>query len=293
MILAFLISGAPSIKRAYLRWFLALALLASTAVGMRMHANSMTELREQGLPLAAELPQLERRLNLLTAEVQLSEVQKELRNGSQEERLNVFVFPDTLQRERVIGYMDAVRNVLESRKLARGANRVTIGALEAGDSDIQRAPVQATFTVSTQGVSSLITMLRLSGLLTVSDALPSSALQDLLRPLEATHPADIVALEQFLATDLRAYAEQPRVYEDRLLNVVGAEGFRDVFHTVYKSSLLPEAQQFLQGDTGKELAQKGLWPSPFLLLKNFSMNPVGDGGFQEVTVQMETFVRAE
>lgn len=293
MMLRSLMSGAPSTKRACVRWFLALALLASTAVGMRMHANSMTELREQGLPLAAELPQLERRLNLLTAEVQLSEVQKELRNGSQEERLNVFVFPDTLQRERVIGYLDAIGHSLETRKLARGATKVTIGTPEAGEYDLQRATVQATFTVSIQGVSSLVTMLRLSGLLTVADALPSEALQDLLRPLEATHPADIVALEQFLATDLRAYAEQPRVYEDRLLNSVGATGFRDVFSTVYKSSLLPEAQQFFEGETGKHLAQKGLWPSPFLLIKNLSVGSHDAQGFAEVIINMETFTREE
>jgi hypothetical protein len=292
MIALFLLGRVPSIRRACLRWVLALGLLASTAVGMRMHADRMADLREQGLPLAAELPPLERRLNLLTAEVQLSEVQKELRSGSQEERLRVFVFPDSLQRERVIGYLDAIHNVLEQRALSRGAMRTSIGKAEdMPGSDLERVPVQSTFTVASDGVEKLVTSIRLSGLLTVADALPQGAMQDLLRPLEATHPADIVALEQFLSTDLAAYAQQPRVYEDRLLNTVGADSFRDVFHTVYKSSLLPEAEAFLQGDQGRSLAQKGLWPSPFLLLKKISAVPTGDGAFQEVTVEMETFIR--
>lgn len=286
-----LLGRLPSLRRACLRWFLALGLLASTALGMRLHADRLIALREQGLPQAAELPPLERRLAMLTAEVQLSEVQKELRSGSQEERLRVFVFPEALERERIVGYIDAVREILASRGLSRGTSRVTVGMPSPSTGEMTAVPVQTTFTVRTEGVEALVQAVRLSGLLTVSDALPPAGLQELLRTLEATHPADIVALEQFLATDLRAYAEQPHVYEDRLLNVVAAESFRDVFRTIVKASLLPEAQALLHGEPGRTLAEKGLWPSPFLLLTSVAMHPVGDDGFQEVTLEMETFIR--
>lgn len=279
--------GRPSFARTCVRWALALGLLVGTVPGMRLHADRLRDMQEQGLPLAADLVPLDRRLQLLRAEAELAQVQKDLRSGSRKEQLHTFVLPDHLDRSRIVGFLDALQATL-------GAQNSVVQVGTAGEPDatsgLASASVTWTLRVPADKVASMSAFLHLAGLMTVADALPASGVHDLLGALEHTRPADIAALEQFLALDLHAYAQQPELQEQRLLGSVESASFHDVFRGTIRGSLLSQAVTLLQSERGKELLSRGMWPSPFLSIKGMSLRPLADGQ-QEVMVEMETYIR--
>lgn len=273
---------------AALHWVLTFVFLASTAFGIRLHADSLRSVREQGLPLAAELPPLNRKLAMLTQEVQLAEVQRELQSGSIQEKLRTTVLPETFDQARIISFFDVLRGSLSS---AQPGDSLQIGQpKQSAYSGIQSIAITWKLRIAQDDATRLMKSVHITGLVTVADALPENGLSDLLRPIESGNPSDIVALEQFLSTDLFSYARDPKVYTDRLLQAVTSQTFADVFLTVEKSSLLPEAHEILSSSFGDALAKQKLWPSPFFTLKTLSLRTV-EKGMQEVTVEVETFIR--
>lgn len=282
-------SAHHSLRRSLTVLLMAFALFLVSAVLIREHAETLAMVQDDVLPIAGNVSTLQAHLEALAAQSDLAQRASAGRATSLKEQLSAYVMPSTPDQARSVALLEALMRRLQLENHLTSAVSVDAGsvapsALVPGASAL---PLHVTLQVDEEGARSAIAFLRLTGMLTVGDALTSSQSALLLRSVEEGNPADIVALEQFLQTDLLAYAAASDAAEGRLLAGVSAPSFADTFHAVQKDSLLPEAREILGGDFGKILRDAKLWPSPFLLVSAVALRP-GMDGRQALSLQLES-----
>jgi hypothetical protein len=134
-----------------------------------------------------------------------------------------------------------------------------------------------TATLQPQGRLKLFSILQMSGLLTVGDALSSTDIKTLFDLTENQNYAGIIPVEQFLSADLQDYAADPTIPEERLKQAMSSEEFLSAFHHLLDNSQLPAIVAFLKGDLGRALLQQKLWPVQFLTIEKESLQQLADG----------------
>ncbi len=273
----------------------ALMLLAVSGRMVYDQTIQVRETRDLALPLAATLPPLEKRLSLLTQEVQLAESQSAGTQGSDAERLRVYVLPSDIPLARVVAVIDTLRAALEESKDLKNASGVETGERElfpVGQENLESQTLTFSASVTKKGFSQIFSTLRLSGLLTVSDALTAEERNMLLELLEAGSPADIVALEQFLRTDMSVYGQNPKVYEEKFLSALSSPALSDTFAILLKKSALKDIQEIFQLPLGTKLREQKLLPMPLLRVTELSITPEAEG-FQRLTLELQIYGRGE
>ncbi|TSC58922.1 MAG: hypothetical protein Greene041619_300 [Candidatus Peregrinibacteria bacterium Greene0416_19] len=261
--------------------------LLSAAAGMLMLAGillyrqtvSVRALREQTLPIAAEIPSLERRLQLLRQEAEIARQASTFRAGSPEESLHVYVLPRGGDVSRLLGFFDALRDTLASQDALRAFSPVEIGApgQVPGEETLSVRAVRLTAEVREQGLAALMRTLSVTGLLSVADALTSRQRQMIVAEVEQRNPAAIVALQRFLAADLAAYARDPKAYDDRLLAALASEEFTRFFRSVTDTPLLQNVEELFHGPMGRALVSEKWWPTQFVALEAVDVESMADG----------------
>jgi hypothetical protein len=129
------------------------------------------------------------------------------------------------------------------------------------------------FTVRGEGARAVLAFLRIAGLLTVGDTLTRAEKTSLIRATEEENPAAIVALEQFLATDLLSYCREPRPYEEQLRRSFTGDVFNTTLQTVFTDSLLKDAKTLLSGDFGRSVDRYRLWPTQMMQMGQAEIRP--------------------
>ncbi len=118
--------------------------------------------------------------------------------------------------------------------------------------------------IDPHGLQTAAGAIGLAGSFTVGDLLSKRDVDLLLLLTEQENPAGIVSLEQFLDTDLLAYAKEPRLTEDRLLKSFTAPAFATAVQTATSTDAMRDAKRLLTGSLGSALRENQLWP-PVLL----------------------------
>ncbi|MBI1813063.1 hypothetical protein HY285_04565 [Candidatus Peregrinibacteria bacterium] len=245
---------------------------------------AIRDARDQGLPLAADVTALQHRSTLLAQEIDVASA-GDLHTGSQAERLHVFVLPSKIDRTRVLAVFDVLQTHLRSQRMLRDLSPITI--LDPREETISGQtvnvlPLHFTMIVRDEGLKAALSLLRISGLLTVSDTLTASQIQELISSVEAQHPSSIVSLEQFLRMDLFTFARDAQAV-DRLAHAVADESFDQTLRTIVHESILEEVQSLLGGKMGDALLQAKLWPLPFLRARDVTIEKTADQGWEKVS----------
>ncbi len=261
----------------------ALALFGVSKHLVDLHIDALHDVRGTILPVAAELPPLEQRLQILRKQVELSQLQSELRSGTAEEKLRAYVLPQGSDLTRLVAFFDVMHGALSKRKVLQSFSGVSVAdplpftlPLARVSSGIRSEPLQAqrisfTATVNAQGLSQLQSLLQVSGLITVGDALSSEDIQKLFAITEAQNYSGIVPVEQFLSADLLEYIRDPTVSDRRLTQAFPSEDFLRQFHDLLNSSGLSAVRDALSGGFADELDKQKLWPLPFLILQSIGV----------------------
>lgn len=258
------------------------------------HIREVRSVQEVALPLVLQLPSLEHRTALLKAQMDVAELHSIANAGSQEERVHVYVLPEGTDVTRTMTTFDAVRTEMRAAGTITDFSAITLQKRNPlpVDTGIPLSSQMLSFSVTgnEQGIRQVLTLVNLMGVLTVGDAMRPEEVQLLLSKTEAENPVAVVALEQFLSTDLLSYARDPKAYEDRLLKSFSSESFATEFKSTIQGSLLRDAEQLLGTPLGMRLEREKLWPTQAATLENAKMEAI-NGAMQKLAVTLQMYSR--
>jgi len=145
------------------------------------------------------------------------------------------------------------------------------------------------FSVSDEGLKTVMLLVRLAGLLTVGDALTPDEIALLVDRTEKENPSGIIALEQFLSADLLRYSENPKAYEEQVKRSFGNTTFVNAFDNVLRTSLLRDVREILQSDMGEILQNYRLWPMQMMTVQGVSIIPGSARGWQKLSLKARVY----
>lgn len=264
-------------------------LLALSVVLLRGHFQMLKDIREFALPLAAEIPALERRAALLSRQMELGALEDDLSGNSAEEKLRIYVLPQGDDVTRLLGYFEAARTLLEKQKLLQSMSPIEVGDPVESDG-LRERTLMFSAILRPEGRGQLLSILRLSGLLTVGDVLSRDDIRTLFTLTENQNYTGIVPVKQFLSADLLGYALDPTVPEARLKQAMSSEEFLSAFQSLLDRSGLSSVTRILTSDLGRTLAGMKLWPVQFMTMEKESVEEKEDG-WEEVRLTMKVFSR--
>ena len=249
------------------------ALSAALLVG---HAQTVYQAKEVSLPLVASLPDLEKRVEVLQEQVELAEFHNSVSLGSTGERIDAYALPKEINVERLIESFDLLSSSLNRNGFLGEMSEVSVGDEEAS--------VQ--FSAHKEGINRFLTFIRLSGLLTVGDALEDSDIALLYSVTEEENPTGIVAVEKFLSQDLLRYARDPKAFQEILHRSFSSTAFANALRTITQTTLLRDAEKLFEGDLGRGLAENHLWPQQYMTVQNITLERGGAEGWYRVKVDI-------
>ncbi|TSC57307.1 MAG: hypothetical protein Greene041662_983 [Candidatus Peregrinibacteria bacterium Greene0416_62] len=275
-----------------LRWTASAALILLGGKSLAFHISTVRDVRASALPLAQEIPALERRVNILKEQKELTELSHALRVGSPEEQVHIYALPEETDLDKVVTAFDVLIEELRHRKILTKVSPITFGDPTSAEDGIRSQPVTFEATLHHDGIAALQTFVRLSGLLSVADALSPEERSRLLLQTELENPAAIVALEQFLNTDLMTYLREPRPAEEQLLRSFSNQSFERAFRDVIRGSLLADAGRLFQPAFATRLADVRLWPMQMMDIQAISLEAGGAAEWYRVKVKIVLSMRA-
>ncbi len=270
------------------------AMLTVSAFLLLSHASAIREVQELGLPAAITIPPLEKRLEVLKEQVEVSQLQQAVAEGSEQEMIATFILPSRPDMDRVLGLIDVSRDHLQANGMLRGMSPVRSGTdlkIE-GAEGLTAHPLTFEADMREEGLRQMLTLLHLSGLLTVGDALTDDEAHQLLQLTEEENPASISVMEHFLSTPLLRYAREPKPYEEQVLRSFASPAFEHAFTDLIRHSALSSARSLLGGDWGKLLADEHLWPLRFLTVDHLTIESRGEG-WMHVAMEVRGYSRME
>ena len=176
--------------------------------------------------------------------------------------------------------------------------RAALSAITVGDPlpdhplpGITAHPLSFTVDLTPDAFSRFLSLINLSGYLTVGDALTAEERHLLFRLTEEDHLSGLLSLERFLSLSLFDYALDPRAAEQVLLQSFPSETFQESFLTIQRASPLHTAERAFGDGMGKMLRQAELVPLRFLELEKLSAEETG--GRIRADITLHAYSRAK
>ncbi len=258
-------------------FLLGMAFFAGSAGLLTAHALTIRTMRDVGFPIAAEVQPLVQRKALLAEQTEIATLQASVRGDAYREIYDVYVLPEKADVTRTVAVLEALLTQLQQQGIVR-----SIGAIDTWKNDGSSVDVSLTVTAAPGGSATILSLLDVSGVLTVSDAFTEVERAALLELSEQENPAIIAAVERFLSGDLLQYAKVSELTESQLFQSVGTERFERDFRALVDTSRLRSfAQTALLLDGGNSSApQEGssLWPLPLFTIEqsHWENTPAGE-----------------
>ncbi len=279
-----------------------LLLVGSVALvlsGLQMYSFTLQirEVKDVALPAALALPSLEKRLFVLQEQAELGELQEAIGNGSQDEKVRMYILPPQDEIDRLIQTFDLFLRRWQQKRIVTHVTPLSVGtasgtALHGAKEPLFATPVSFEADVTPEGLDQLLLFIDLAGNLTVNDALDEISRGELLRLTEEENPAAVTALEQFLSADLLTYVKDPGGTERQLLRAFTSNTFADGFRQIIAGSQLPKAESLFSGDILSAMDEDKLWPIRMLRIKGLSVTPVTDTQ-SHVSLSLEAISRGK
>ncbi len=208
------------------------------------------------MTIGAELPALASQVSALKAGLALTQAYGMDIFSRYEEQAAVYILPETVDRARVVRVLQETALALRSQGEA-----VQIDDLSFGSD-----PASLTLTLALSGdpqaVAHFLSLLDLSGRITLSDVLGKDATDQFLLAVSVQSPLSMPAASLFLALDPLQYALDPLTAEDKLFADVPAAQA-----AALKSDLLDSPVGALRSQLtpiATVLKAKRVWPLPLL-----------------------------
>jgi hypothetical protein len=276
----------------------AVACLTASFALLAGHVAALRGVRDDAIPLAADVSVLERHADILARQRELLALQSQWEDGSAREVFHAYVLPREPDLRRALAFFDAADGLLaragQSRSAfkveAGGAAGATLPGVDGASVVLTRTPLTLTATLTQEGTDRLLTLLGLTGFLSVGDAFTPEQAGRLFTLTEAENYGGIAAVEQFLSGDFLGYVRDPRAAEHSLLAAFPSERFLQSFRSIIDAAPLGTASRLLNGEWGAALARSGAWPSAFLHVDRVSVERV-DGTWSRVTVGVSAYGR--
>lgn len=237
------------------------------------------DVRDTAIPLALILPDLERRLDILTEQVELAELHSALQGGSAREFVHAYVLPGDADLHRILGFFDLLRDVLVDRGSMHNLSSVQFEESYT-EGDVYLQPFSVTMEISGDGIHRVGTILDIAGWLTIGDALTNEDRARLFDFSEEENPASVVALEQFLSTDLLRYAQDPKSYEEQVNRSFVSPLFEREFSHILQKSVFRDIRESLGGELGLRLSERRLWPLRFMTVESALIEKIKEDYFR-------------
>ncbi len=249
------------------------------------------DVREASVPLLAELATLERTAATLRQQVEVGQVQASLKTGSKLEYIEANILPAEYRLDQLIAFFDMLQ-FLTAQSAEAEAVSVSFGEeVETPYTSVSALPLELALQIPHESLSDVLLLLRMTGTLTVADVLSEEDLDRLLARTEAENPAGIVALEQFLSSDVLQYAMEPRAAEQALLKSFPSAAFRNDFAAFRSTSGLDNVETLLGKGVGAALDAQQLWPLPFMTVENLSLT-AAENDTWHMTIQLYVYRRS-
>ncbi len=256
---------------------------------MMAHITTIIEVRDVSVPIVQQLPLLERRLAALTEQIELTQLHSATRIGSQKEKVEVYALPEETDVTRLIATFEILREVLMRDGYLSDMSDISIGDVQTDEDGVDSRNVSIDFVLHDEGLQTILTLVRLSGLLTVGDVLTEDEIALLIDRIEQENPSGIIAFEQFLSADLLRYAEDPKAYEEQLKRSFGNTSVVNAFENVLRVSLLRDVRKILHSDLGTVLQSYKLWPMQLMTLNQAIVTPGSAPGWQKLHLEVSVF----
>lgn len=267
-------------------------LLLFSAFLLVEHVAAVRQFTMLTFPLAAQIPPLERRLRVLEDQVQAAELQAAVLGESEEEMVRTFVFPSNADATRLVAFFDLLREDLLTEKLLLDMSAMTVGETVPvpGMPNLRRVPFSLTFRLRQEGLERVLWFLDHAGAVTIADVLSQEEIDRLLGLAEEENPTSIVALEQFLSTEVLRYVREPKPFEESLRRSFVSDGFNSAFESVRDGSLAT-MRSFLGGRFGTVLEKERLWPLRAMRILRSAVRIEGD--VRHLSLDLEAYARGE
>lgn len=247
-------------------------LTISCAFLLRAHALRVEEMRGIGLPAALAVPGIDKRLEILAEQNEVTELQSALQTGGMKEFVGLYLLPEEDDIDRLLGIFDLLFGELEQKGQLSSVSSITIGTKISSEvEDVEALPLSFKADFTQEGLSEFLRFIDLSGLLTVSDVLDAQGIDRLLALTEEDNPASVIALEQFLGTDLLRYSEDPALYEGQLSKAFSSPLFAHTLRDVLQSPRARAAKEMLQS-FALSLRSQNLWPVRLLTIEEVTVH---------------------
>jgi hypothetical protein len=230
-------------------------------------SRSIQHMRDVSIPLASQIPIFEKRKNILREQIDVAQLHAALQGGSQEEFIHMYILPSSPDLDRVLGIFDIFGDYLQQEGYATRLSPIHVGDVFTGD-DTQIHPLSFSWDLTENGVRLLQSLMDVTGVLSVSDVLMDTEIEQLLSASEKENPAGVISLEGFLSADLLRYARDSRSYEDQLRRSFTSPVFTNAFENILQNSRLRDIKMFLGGEVGQLLESNDMWPLRFMSLEN-------------------------
>ncbi len=268
-------------------------LLVFSVQSIALHAQVIRSMSKDALPTAAKIPPLQERLTILKRQVDAATATISQKSGALRENLFAYVLPSD-GAKRVVATLSGLGDALKAEGELRSQSSIELGDEQPADltltgSELNTRSVDVSMEVTQAGLEDVLHALDLSGRMTVSDALSQDQIQRLLTLTERESPTGVVALQQYLATDLLKYLRDPETYDRRLLSNFSSDTFPQEFTKITQSAFAGSIALMKSGMHGT-FSQSGFWPMPFLETKQAEVSDL-DGGWMRLTLHLAMFAR--
>lgn len=253
------------------------------------HILEARRARDIGLPLATVVPGIEKRLKILEEQVELARMNMTINRGSPEEFVHVYVLPNTASMDRLISSLEALRDVLTKDGKLLGMTSIDIGGIRE-EEEVSRWPITFTVNVTEEGLRTVSLFLNIAGFFTVADVLTDQDIRQLFLYAESENPVSIIALEQFLSTDLLKYTGEYQSLMDMVRKSFVSPAFDRLFIGLQNDSLLKDVRVLLGGELGERLRQNNLWPLRFITVNAVTVTQK-EAGIFEATFEISAYSR--
>ncbi|HLD64287.1 MAG TPA: hypothetical protein VI913_05325 [Candidatus Peribacteraceae bacterium] len=276
---------------------LALGLIGCLCFGLSLRlvyesVNQIVAVRQEGLPVLAELPVMERRQEVLKEQLELSELQAALRVGSPDELVHAYVLPTENPVERFVASLNLAADALQQAGVIGEISSIETSSEQPVKNGLVQIPIRFSVALNEQGTTALRQFMLLAGRLTVADALLPSEIEALFERVEADNPTGIVPLEQFLSANLLDYAHDAKAYEGSLNHAIPQPLFTSLLMQLSEESALRDVRDIF-GGLGPELKQQRLWPLPLVTIQELVLRQGRAPGWWQATVTASIYRRTE
>lgn len=254
-------------------------------------ARTIGFLRHDAVPLAEKVGQMEGRLQLLSRQVEQAEASTADQDVSPQETVRAFLIPRGAPEVRAVSLLDHLGTALRAQGQLTSLSAITVTTPSAADlpQGIQARDVHLTAVLHADGWQTLSRILRLSGHVTVRDALTQDDTSRLLAVSEQASPAAAATLTAVFSMNLLAYAADPAAVEDRLLAALGSDA-AGIISAALASPLLQDARALATSPVRAALEQQNLWPLPLVTLRGVQLSDAG-GGYVSLALQLRAYGR--